>query len=200
MEEQNSSAEEEIKAPRSSWKSSTAEVVRLLVIWIAISFVIRYFIAQPFIVRGASMEPNYQDQQYLVIDELSYYLRIPKRGEVVVFHYPKNPTQYFIKRIVGLPGETIKIENGTVHIINAQYPDGFLFEEPYLAQQSRITRPDSTITLKSSEYFVLGDNRDFSSDSRAWGPLDKDYLVGRVLLRAWPPSKFGFVPSNSVEY
>lgn len=196
----NSSLEEEKKVRKSGWKSTTGEVVRLLVIWIAISFVIRYFIAQPFIVRGASMEPNYQDQQYLVVDELSYYLRAPKRGEVIVFHYPRNTTQYFIKRIVGLPGETIKIENGTIHLINAEYPDGLVFEEPYLAQQSRITRPDSTIVLKNNEYFVLGDNRDFSSDSRAWGPLGKDYIVGKVLFRAWPPSKFGIVPNNSVEY
>lgn len=177
---------------KSFWREAE-EVMKVFLVSLAIVLPIRYFIVQPFIVRGASMEPNFENREYLIIDEASYYLREPKRGEVVVFRYPLDRRQYFIKRIIGLPGERVEIQNGRVHIINAQYPDGFVLEEPYLVPPDRFTRPDMISTLGDNEYFVMGDNRDFSSDSRLWGPLGKHLIVGRTLLRVWPFADFGFV-------
>lgn len=176
------------------------EIIRVLLISAAVVLPIRYFIAQPFVVRGASMEPNFSDREYLVIDEVSYYFREPERGETVVFRYPRDPRQFFIKRVVGLPGERVKIKNGLVMISNSAYPEGFTLEEQYLDPPGRLTHPDATIVLGSDDYFMLGDNRDASSDSRMWGALDRDLIVGRVMFRAWPFAKFGPVADYSVEF
>lgn len=187
--------------PRPSrWGSELWEIAKVLLISLAIVLPIRYFIAQPFIVRGASMEPNFENSEYLVVDEATYYFRSPQRGEVIVFRYPRDPRQFFIKRIVGLPGERVEIKEGRVKIFNADYPEGFTWEEPYLDPPNRPTHPDIKITLEEGEYVVLGDNRDFSSDSRVWGGLEKKFIVGRALFRVWPPAKFGLVPDYSVEY
>src|SRR3989344_4096591 len=112
-------------------RRTVGEFLRLAVIAAAIALPIRYFIAQPFVVDGASMHPNFYDGQYLVVDELTYFLRPPERGEVVVFRYPRNPRTHFIKRIIGLPGETVEIREGDVYITNAEYPESFRLEEPY---------------------------------------------------------------------
>lgn len=162
------------------------ETVKIVIISLAIVVPIRYFVVQPFIVRGASMEPNFEDKEYLIIDELSFYVRQPERGEVIVFRYPKDPKQFFIKRIIGLPGEKVEIRNSRVKIFNENYPKGFTLSEPYLNPPDRPTRPSVSLTLEANEYFVLGDNRDYSSDSRIWGPLSKNRIVGRVIFRAWP--------------
>ena len=169
------------------------EVVKILIISIAIVVPIRYFVVQPFIVRGASMEPNFEDSQYLIIDEISYYLRQPKRGESIVFRYPKDPNQFFIKRIIGLPGERVEIREGMVWIVEKEHPEGIKLDESYLVPPRRFTKPDMEIILGPDEYFVLGDNRDFSSDSRVWGVLDRRLIVGRAVLRAWPPGDLGLV-------
>lgn len=169
------------------------EIIKVVLISLAIVVPIRYFIVQPFIVRGASMEPNFEDSQYLIIDEASYYFRTPEREEVIVFRYPRDPRQFFIKRIIGLPGERIETKRGRVKIYNAQYPEGFALGEEYLAPLGRSTHPDMSTTLGQDEYFVMGDNRDFSSDSRVWGPLDKEFIVGRTVIRVWPFQKFGAV-------
>ncbi|MEK7560802.1 MAG: signal peptidase I [Patescibacteria group bacterium] len=169
------------------------EIVRVLLMSFAIVLPIRYFIAQPFIVSGASMEPNFSDREYLIVDELSYYLRDPHRGEAIIFRYPRDPRQYFIKRIIGLPGETVKIEGGNLHIANAQNPSGVALEEDYLAGTNIQTGPQMTVVLGSNEYFVLGDNRNFSSDSRVWGPLKRNLIVGRAVFRAWPANRVGIV-------
>lgn len=171
------------------------EIGKVLLISILIVIPIRYFIVQPFVVRGASMEPNFEDHEYLVIDEVSYYVRPPARGEVIVFRYPKIPSQFFIKRIIGLPGEQVEIKDSHVRVINAKYPKGMLLDETYLPE-GRVTQPNMLTTLSATEYFVLGDNREFSSDSRIWGSLDKKFVVGRVLLRAWPVGKIGIAPAQ----
>src|SRR3989338_3487655 len=119
---------------RSPFLRTVGEFLRLAIIAAAIALPIRYFIAQPFIVRGASMEPNFHDREYLVVDELSYFFREPKRGEVVVFRYPLNPREYFIKRVIGLPGETVEVRSDAVYVFNGEYPDGFEITEPYLPQ------------------------------------------------------------------
>lgn len=169
------------------------EIAKVLLISIAIVLPVRYFVAQPFIVRGASMEPNFEDSQYLIIDEASYYFRGPDRGEAIVFRYPRNPQQFFIKRIVGLPGEQVRIHNGRVTIVNKDHPEGFLLDESYLVPANRPTNPDEEVILGANEYFVLGDNRDYSSDSRVWGPLERKFIVGRVIFRVLPLEEIGVI-------
>ena len=162
------------------------ELIQIIAISLAIIIPIRYFLVQPFYVKGTSMEPNFFDREYLIIDELSYRLSDPKRGDIVVFHYPNNPKEYFIKRVIGLPGETVEIKDGKIKIYNNEHPNGFMLdEEPYLSD-SVYTSQNITKTLSAGHYFVLGDNRPMSYDSRFFGPIDKNVIVGRVWLRGWP--------------
>ncbi|MBI3273755.1 MAG: signal peptidase I [Candidatus Colwellbacteria bacterium] len=191
--------EQEIKTPIHTNKvgHDLLEIVRVLLVSLAIVLPIRYFIIQPFIVRGASMEPNFYDKEYLIVDEISYYFGEPTRGDTIVFRYPLNTSQYFIKRIIALPGETIKISDGKVHIFNGQNPEGFLLDEPYLENAIHSTHPASEVMLGKDEFFVLGDNRDFSSDSRVWGSLKREFIVGRVLFRAWPLERFGVLITHN---
>ena len=166
------------------------DFLRFIIISALIIIPIRTWVAQPFIVRGASMEPTFDDGQYLIIDELSYDFRAPERGEVIVFRYPQDTSKFFIKRIIGLPGETIEVKDNNVYLDKGSKREEF--KEPYLSET--LTTPDGVVTLKENEYFMLGDNRLFSSDSRAWGPLVRNLIVGRVLTRLWPPNKFSYLP------
>jgi signal peptidase I len=185
-----------------------AELVKIVLLALLIIVPIRTFIFQPFFVQGASMEPNFHDGEYLIINELGYKKTVVaagdkefftvdrfkdlQRGDPVVFRYPRNPKQFFIKRIVGLPGETVHIKNGSVTIINDEYPEGLeLNEKEYLPSHVETTGKDEFV-LGDNEYVVLGDNRSHSSDSRTWGALSGELIVGKVLLRAWPFSKFSF--------
>jgi signal peptidase I len=161
------------------------EVIEVVAVAVVTVFVVRTFLVQPFLVSGASMEPNFSNGNYLLIDEISYRLRDPARGEVVVFKYPSNPSTYYIKRIIGLPGETVEIKKGQIFIYNPEHPDGFTLNEPYLASGLR-TSGDTSIELGQKEYFVLGDNRNHSFDSRSWGTLDKDFIIGLARLRLLP--------------
>lgn len=163
------------------------EVVKIAVVTLAIILPIRYFLMQPFFVKGASMEPNFDDGQYLIIDELSYRLREPTRGEVVVFRYPVDPTQYYIKRIIGLPGETVEIADGHIKITNSEHPLGFVLDESNYLPAAVSTYGNAKEAMGADQFFVLGDNRSASYDSRRWGPLPRKNITGRVLLRAWPP-------------
>lgn len=160
------------------------EIAKIVIIALLIVVPIRYFIFQPFFVRGQSMEPNFQNGDYLIIDEFTYRFKTPQRGEVVVFKYPNNPSQRYIKRIVGLPGETIKIEDGKVFIYKDDTPQ-VLDESNYLPLSLQTAGTLET-RLDDNEYFVMGDNRPFSSDSRRWGSLPEEDIIGRVFLRAWP--------------
>lgn len=170
---------------------------KVIIIALIIIVPIRYFIFQPFIVSGSSMEPNFQDKQYLIIDEVSYRLHDPARGDVLVLRYPKDPKQYFIKRVIGLPGEKVQVDNGHVTIYNNEHPQGMVLNEPYLPDQN-ITFPHVTtiiggnhiITLGADQYFMMGDNRLASSDSRDWGVLTREGIVGKVVVRALPLSEF----------
>jgi len=161
------------------------ELVKVAVLAAITIVLIRHFLFKPFYVRGASMEPNFYDKEYLIIDELSYRLREPQRGEVVVFKYPDNSKEFFLKRIVGLPGERVKITNGKVIIYNQQFPEGMILQESYL-QQNLVTVGERVESLGQDEYFVLGDNRANSYDSRRFGAVSKNELVGRVIFRGWP--------------
>lgn len=167
------------------------EISKIVIIALVIVFPIRYFIFQPFFVRGESMEPNFQNGDYLIVDEISYRLRDPQRGEVIVFKYPLNPSQRYIKRIVGLPGETVEIAAGDVNVYN-QNGVPQLIDEDYLPESLQ-TAGEINLQLSDSEYFVMGDNRPFSSDSRRWGVLPKNNIIGKVFLRVWPISAMAMI-------
>jgi len=164
----------------------TLEVLQIVIISAAIIFPIRYFLIKPFYVKGASMEPNFYDHEYLVIDELTYRFREPMRGEIVVFRYPNDRSQFFIKRVVALPGETVEITDGNVVIYNDAHPNGIIAEENYLVET---TEGKQKTTLSPGEFFVLGDNRNESLDSRFFGPVMKNEIIGRVWVRGLPISR-----------
>ncbi|MEX0913140.1 MAG: signal peptidase I [Candidatus Paceibacterota bacterium] len=170
------------------------EILRFGLIAVIIVLPIRWYVAQPFIVSGASMEQTFHNNEYLIVDQVTYRFRDPKRAEVVIFRYPHDPSKYFIKRVIGLPGETVSIENNSVTITDPDNPDSFVLHEPYIAGEE--TTGNQSITLGEDEYFVMGDNRTHSSDSRTWGALDKGEIVGRAWLRLFPPTQLSFLPGS----
>jgi len=160
------------------------EVTKVVVIALLIVVPIRYFVFQPFIVRGQSMEPSFSHGDYLIIEQVSYRFRAPERGEVIVFRYPNDPSHRYIKRVIGLPGETIEVKEGEV-IIYSNNEMNVLEETEYLFSPA-FTSGEIRIKLSEGEYFVLGDNRMASADSRRWGAISERDIIGRTLIRAWP--------------
>lgn len=171
-----------------------SEIVRFSLVALLIVLPVRLFVAQPFIVSGASMETTFSTGQYLIVDQLTYHFDEPKRGEVIVFRYPKDPSKFFIKRIIGIPGDTITITGQKVTLSNTQHPEGIALEETYVLSM----KPNTTLTevLGEGEYFVMGDNRDASSDSRSWGVLQRDKIIGRAFLRLFPVAKIEAFPGS----
>jgi len=185
------------------------EIVKIFILALIIIIPIRVFLFQPFFVQGDSMVPNFENNQYLIINELGYKttavglgdkifftvkpFREIKRQMVIVFRYPLDRKKYFIKRIIGMPGEKIEIKNGQIYIYNKENPNGYVLnEEDYLMPGIKTVNNlnnNSNITLKDDEYFVMGDNRMASSDSRSWGPIKKTDIIGTVIFRAWPLTK-----------
>lgn len=164
------------------------EIIEIVLIAVLVVFGVRSFLVQPFLVSGASMEPNFHGGDYILINELSYRFRAPERGEVVVFRYPGDEKTFFIKRIIGLPGERVVITDGKLYIYNKDHQEGMQVNEDYLPKDLR-TIGEKDVTLTNDEFFVMGDNRDASYDSRQWGPLKKTELVGSVWVRLWPLNK-----------
>ncbi len=162
------------------------EWVKIIVLALVIVIPIRAFIFQPFIVKGQSMEPTLHQNDYLIIDQITYRFREPRRHDIVVFRYPNNPSQYYVKRIIGLPGERIVIKNGKIYIYNTIFPEGFLLDEDKYLSIKNAAVDNVDLAMDKDEYFVMGDNRLQSFDSRFWGALKSKYLVGRVVLRIWP--------------
>lgn len=162
------------------------EIVEVALIAVISVLIIRNFLVQPFLVYGSSMEPNFHNNDYLLIDEISYRFKKPERGEVVVFKYPGDESYYYIKRIIGLPGEEVQIKNGKVEIFNQNFPNGFALDESYIPLGLETTGKEEKIKLGEGQYFVLGDNRKFSFDSRGWGSLNEKEIIGVVRLRLWP--------------
>ena len=157
----------------------------------AIIIPIRYFLVQPFFVRGASMEPTFEDGEYLLIDQLSYRFREPRRGEVIVFRFPQDESQYFIKRIIGLPGDLLKMQDGLVYV------NGEPIDEPYVQELCRtVTCRDREWQLGEDEFFVLGDNRNASQDSHDFGPINREQIVGKAWVRYWPPSSWALIDDH----
>ncbi len=167
------------------------EIVTLVILALLIVVPIRLFIAQPFVVEGLSMYPTFGNHDYLIVDQISYRLGDPVRGDVIVFRYPGNPSVFYIKRIIGLPGETVRVERGEVAITKTD-GSSLGFDEPYVvAEDATYTL---TTTLGPDQYFVMGDNRPKSSDSRVWGPLPKEDIIGRAYFRVFPFSGAGVLP------
>ena len=175
------------------------DFLKIFLIALAIIIPIRFYLFQPFIVTGQSMLPNFEDGQYLIIDEITYRFTDPKRGEVAVIHSPQDDSQFFIKRIIGLPGDTLEITGGEVRVTNSDHPNGLVLKEEYLVD-SVATFGNIRVKLSEGQYFVLGDNRLASSDSRVFGPISRDTIVGRVFIRAFPLDKFDKFSSPEYQY
>ena len=176
-------------------KKEIWEFIKLIVVSLLIIIPVRFFIAQPFIVSGSSMDQSFLNGDYLIIDEISYQFQKPERGEVVVFRYPMDLSKFFIKRIIGLPKEIIEIRGGRVFVFNAAHPEGLILEEDYA--RGFTAAPDLKnlkIELGEKEYYVLGDNRGFSSDSRHWGILPEGMIIGRALASLWPVANLDLWP------
>ena len=165
------------------------ETIEVALIAVVSVLIIRTFLVQPFLVSGASMEPNFHNGDYLLIDELSYRFREPERGEVIVFHYPNDEKYYYIKRIIGLPGEELEFKNGKITVFNEDFSKGMTLMEKYIPFYEETTSANQKIKVGENEYFVLGDNRDFSFDSRSWGAVKESEIIGAVRLRLWPFTK-----------
>lgn len=183
----------EQKTPKKE-PSFLSEMLRFSLVALLIVVPIRMFIAQPFIVSGASMESTFSTGQYLIVDQVSYRFEEPHRGDVIVFRYPKDPSKYFIKRIIGIPGDSLHIDNNLVTLTNKENPQGVTLSEPYILDDIKNTTLDET--LGENEYFVMGDNRNASSDSRMWGVLQRSSIVGRAFLRLFPLNETNIFPGT----
>lgn len=179
--------------PEEKRENFFTELLKFALIAVVVVVPIRLYVAQPFIVSGASMSPTFHNGEYLIVDELSYHLGDPERLDVIIFRYPRNPSEFFIKRIIGLPNERVQIVGSTITITTAG-GDELQLEEPYVANRGNGGRVD--VTLGADEYFVLGDNRPESSDSRVWGELPRENIVGRALFRLLPLSTLEFLPGS----
>ncbi|MEY4440488.1 MAG: hypothetical protein RLY49_114 [Candidatus Parcubacteria bacterium] len=172
---------------------TTREYIVLIATSLLAVFFVRTFVAQPFVVNGSSMEPTFHTNEYLIVDQLSYELGEPQRGDVVIFRYPLSPSRFFIKRVIGLPGETVRITGTKVEVKKVGEKDFITLDEPFVEfkKESKLE-----MILKNDEYFVMGDNRSVSLDSRSWGPLNKSFIVGKAFVRLFPPSKIDFLPGS----
>lgn len=192
IKQTNNQQNKEQNAPKEGiikkYLSFSFEIFKIAVIALAIVLPIRYFLFQPFIVKGESMSPSFESGDYLIVDEISYRISEPQRGDVVIFKYPKNTTQRFIKRIIGLPGETVVIKSGNVTVTKTTGEE-IILDEQYLPEDLK-TYGDTSTTLKADEYFVLGDNRMYSYDSRSWGIVPRANIIGKAFLRLYPIDEF----------
>lgn len=173
------------------------ETVRYALIAALIIIPIRTFVAQPFVVSGNSMYPTFHNGEYLIVDEISKYIGEYNRGDVVIIRYPNDPSKYFIKRIIGLPSETVSVANGVVTISGPTHKAPFVLDEKYV---KNMKYDNSSRALSGEEYFVMGDNRAQSSDSRVWGPVPARLMDGKALLRLFPVTAISFRPGGIEHY
>ncbi len=188
--------------PKTKKENYFKEFFKIAIIAIVIVIPFRMFIAEPFMVNGESMDPTFDSGHYLIVDRITYRFKAPERLDIIVFDYPKeavkyteNTNIYLIKRIIGLPGETLNIKDGKVTVINKEHPEGIIIPDNFVIDSHR-TNENLDITLGPTEYYVMGDNRANSLDSRKWGPLEEKYIVGRPILRLLPFSKIGILPGK----
>lgn len=180
----SATAMDEPAVNQSNWKGALREIAETVILTLVIFLLIRT-VVQNFRVEGMSMEPNFHDGQFLLINKLAYKLGDVERGDVIVFRYPRDPSRDFIKRVIGLPGETVEIINGQVYI------NGQLLGDNYHTNQAGYN--SGAVTLGADDLFVLGDNRPNSSDSHSWGLLPRELIIGRVIFSYWPPSEWGII-------
>lgn len=167
------------------------EFIEAIVFALAIFVVVYLFLFQPNQVKGSSMYPTFKDGEYILTDKISYRLGLPKHGEVVVFKSPKNENVDFIKRIIGLPGDTVKISKGKVYLNTKLLDESeYLDQSVYTGPESFLAE-DQEVAVPEGKYFVMGDNRPHSSDSRDFGPVTTDEFVGKVFFRYFPIDRFG---------
>ncbi|OGY28337.1 MAG: signal peptidase I [Candidatus Woykebacteria bacterium RBG_19FT_COMBO_43_10] len=182
---------------RSSLWSTLVDIVETVVVAAAIFVVVYLFLLQPHQVKGASMEPNFRDGEYILTDKISYRFSEPRRGDVVIFKAPTNPDVDFIKRIVALPGEKLEVKNNKIIIFNDENPKGFTLSEPYQVMEpiagGTYLREGKIVEVPADNYLVFGDNRTHSFDSREWGPLPRKSIIGKSWLRYWPLSKISII-------
>ena len=179
-------------------KSSDRALFVSVVIALLLAFAIRFLIAAPYVVSGSSMEPNFNNWDYLIVDRLTYDFETPQRGDVIVLDLPQETSRALIKRVIGLPGDTVVLSgpDPTVTIINTAHPNGFTLSEPYIEPDNYGGITNTRYTLGPDQYFVMGDNRKVSADSRTWGLLPRTDVVGRVLLRLYPFNQIGILPAE----
>jgi signal peptidase I len=177
------------KGPSTARKSIARELVETVVFTMLIYALIRVFLFENYRVLGHSMDPSLENDQFLVVDKLEYRLRDPERGDIIVFHDPNSDRRKLIKRVIGLPGEMIEIRNGQV-LVNERPLD-----EPYITMPAAYSRPPTPVP--DGYYYVLGDNRNNSSDSHNWGPLEEEQIVGNAWISYWPPRLWDVIsPEN----
>jgi len=186
---------DKIEQPKPSF---IKELITFIVLALIIVVPIRLYIAQPFIVNGSSMSPTFETGQYLIVDQISYRFDEPERGDVIIFRFPNDPSKFFIKRIIGLPNETVELigENVFITTRNENGTERIELDEEYVVLEKENS---NTTTLGETEYFVMGDNRLASLDSRSWGPLEEEFIIGRAYLRLLPFGKLGILPGNDQE-
>lgn len=170
------------------------DIIESVGVALSIFVVIYLFLVQPHQVKGASMDPTFHDGEYILTDKISYRFKEPQRGDIIVFKAPRNPDFDYIKRIIAIPGDTISISNGNIYLNSKKLNEDYIKSETIILP-GQFIKEGQEITLKSDEYFVLGDNRSHSSDSRQWGTVPKKDIIGRVFFRYWPLTKFGTIQS-----
>jgi signal peptidase I len=187
--------------PSRPFKNFLRELITFVLFALVIVIPIRLLVAEPFVVSGDSMDPTFATGQYLIVNQLSYHFENPERGQVIIFRYPKDPSEFFIKRVIGLPGEEVQLNGATTTICRnpPSCTNSFALSEPYVQPANQSDNPPGSITLGQNEYFVMGDNRRESSDSRSWGPVPRDLIIGTPVLRLVPLSEFAFIPGNYAE-
>lgn len=163
--------------------------IETILIAIAICLVVYLFLFRPFQVNGSSMYPNFQDKEYVLTNIISLRFENPIKGDVVVFKAPSDGEKDYIKRVVGIPGDNISIRNGAVYINNSKFDESKYLQDGLFTTGGSYLRDGQSITLNSDEYFVMGDNRLSSSDSREWGPVNKTAIIGKSFFVYWPPKE-----------
>lgn len=176
------------------------DLAKLVIVAFIIVWPIHHFVFQPFYVVGPSMEPSFYDKEYLIIGKISYYISEPQRGDVIVFLSPSNKKDYLIKRVIALPNERIRISKGKIYIYNNRIFQGFLLNESQYLSPGITTPGDVDIQLAQDSYYVLGDNRNASLDSRVFGSVKQEYITGKVWVRGWPLNTIGIIKMPSFAY
>jgi len=174
------------------------DFLETIVVSLAIFAVVYIFLFQPHQVDGRSMEPNFHNGEYILTDKLSYRLHAPNRGDVVVFHSPQDERNDFIKRIIGIPGDTLMVKGGFVYINGTKLEEKYI-NDPDQVLAGRFLREGESYEVAPEQYIVMGDNRLHSSDSREWGPVNQSSIVGRAFFRYWPVPAFGPVKTAEAE-